>query len=106
VGVLARISPRPWLSGEVGVGVARRARGRGIGRDLLRTTFEDGFTAGLVRIEALVHPGNAACNCMVAAAGMRNEGLSESVLELDGVRVDAARWAIIAQTGLDRGKSA
>jgi RimJ/RimL family protein N-acetyltransferase len=72
------------------------ARGRGVGRNTLRSIFASGFDDGLMRIEALVDPENLSSMRMVAAAGMSNEGISASVLELDGVRVDAARWAVVA----------
>ena len=94
VGVLARISGWPWHTGEVGVGVDPEWRGRGIGRATLGAIFDAGFRSGLARIEALVDPNNVASMRMVAAAGMVNEGISGSAIELAGVRIDAARWAV------------
>lgn len=96
VGVLARISEWPWCSGEVGVGVDPSVRDRGVGRNTLRAILAAGFRDGLARIEALVDPRNLPSMRMVAAAGMVNEGVSKAVLEFDGVRVDAARWAIVS----------
>lgn len=96
VGVLARITGIPWRSGEVGVGVDPSVRGRGIGRTTLRAIFAMGFGDGLMRIEALVDPRNRPSMRMVEGAGMLNEGISRAVLEFEGTRVDAARWAILA----------
>lgn len=105
VGVLSRISGWPWNSGEVGVGVDPSVRGRGVGRETLRAIFRAGFGDGLVRIEALVDTRNRPSMRMVAGADMVNEGVSRAVLEFDGVRVDAARWAIIAGRDPLRGPS-
>ncbi len=100
VGVLSRISGWPWCSGEVGVGVDPSLRGKGIGRATLRQIFDAGFSHGLFRIEALVDPDNVASMRMVAAADMVNEGISRSALDSAGVRIDVARWAVVAGSQL------
>jgi RimJ/RimL family protein N-acetyltransferase len=94
--VLARISGPPWCSAEVGVGVDARLRCHGIGARTLRAIFTRELGAGLARIEALVDPDNIASASMVAAAGMINEGISRSVLDMGGTRKDMSRWAIVA----------
>lgn len=94
IGVLARITGSPWMSAEIGVGVDGDFRCRGIGTHMLRTMFGRMLGVRLHRIEALVDPANLASTRMVAAAGMRNEGISRSVLEIGGSRMDLNRWAV------------
>jgi RimJ/RimL family protein N-acetyltransferase len=95
VAVLARIAGPPWCSAEVGVGVRPDRRGRGVGTEVLRAVFARELCKGISRIEALVAPSNASSVRMVAAAGMAFEGLSKSVLEIEGRRCDLGRWAVL-----------
>ncbi|MEV0768678.1 GNAT family N-acetyltransferase [Nocardia salmonicida] len=93
---LARVTGPPWCSAEVGIGVAGTARGRGIGANSLRALFATELGEPLHRIEALVDPANTASTRMVAAAGMRWEGLSRAPVRIGDRRPDLGRWAVVA----------
>jgi RimJ/RimL family protein N-acetyltransferase len=75
-----------------------RARGRGLASRavamLVRWALEH---AGMVRIEALIEPDNAASQRVVERAGFRREGHLRAYfdLELDGRRSDAYVYSLI-----------
>ena len=60
---------------------------------LLRLAFT---TLGLHRLEANIQPDNERSKKLVAACGFRCEGLSESLLFIDGQWRDHERWSACA----------
>jgi [ribosomal protein S5]-alanine N-acetyltransferase len=83
----------------VATGCSKRARRRGLASGavalLTRWALAD---AGMVRIEALVEPGNVASQWVVENAGFQREGLLRAYidLELDGRRSDAYIYSLLA----------
>ena len=75
---------RGWQVCMVGYELAPEAQGRGYMREALREVFAWAFTQmGLARVEAQVHPDNAASLATLAALGFVREGLQR----------EAASWA-------------
>jgi phosphinothricin acetyltransferase len=69
---------------ELSVYVAARARGGGVGRELLRAVVEDSEAAGLWTLQAGVMAGNAASLALFTSEGFRTVGLRERLGCLDG----------------------
>jgi len=70
--------------GEHGVYVARLARGRGVGRQLLEALCEEAERAGLYKLTSRVFTDNAASRAVHAAAGFHEVGVQRRHGRLDG----------------------
>jgi phosphinothricin acetyltransferase len=70
--------------GEHGVYVARRARGRSIGRRLLEALAADAERAGLYKLTSRIFADNAASLAVHRAAGFREVGVQRRHGRLDG----------------------
>lgn len=86
---LSPVSSRPAYAGvaEVSVYVARRARGRGIGRVLLEALVETSERAGVWTLQAGVFPENQASIAIHRACGFREVGVRERL-----GRTSDGRW--------------
>ncbi len=71
--------------GESSVYVAAAARGRGVGRTLLRAQVEGADAAGLWTLQTAIFPENEASIALHHAAGYRTVGVRERIAQLDGV---------------------
>jgi L-amino acid N-acyltransferase YncA len=71
--------------GEESVYVAKRARGRGVGRALLEAVIESARAGGLWTLQAGIFPDNGASLALHRAAGFREVGIRERIGQLDGV---------------------
>ena len=76
---LSRVSPRPVYAGvaEVSIYVAGRARGLGIGRELLRELVERAEHAGIWTLQAGIFPENHASLALHESCGFRVVGVRE-----------------------------
>ena len=83
---LSPVSTRPVYRGvaEVGIYVAARARGNGIGRALLERLVTEAEAAGIWTLQSSVFPENAATLALHAALGFREVGRRERIAKLDG----------------------
>ena len=70
--------------GEESVYVAKRARGRGVGRALLATLIDGARAGGLWTLQAGVFPENEASLTLHEALGFRRVGVRERIGQLDG----------------------
>jgi L-amino acid N-acyltransferase YncA len=70
--------------GEESVYVAERARGRGVGRELLATLIESARAGGLWTLQAGVFTENAASLALHRSLGFRQVGVRERIGQLDG----------------------
>ena len=79
-------SPRACYAGvaEVSVYVARRARGRGLGRVALDALAARASALGFHKLTGKTFAGNAAGGGLVRAAGFREVGVHERHARLDG----------------------
>lgn len=89
-GALSPVSARAAYAGvaEVSVYVAAAARGRGIGRILLRALVVASEAAGVWTLQAVVFPQNAASLKLHRTAGFRVVGRRERIGRLRGVWQD------------------
>ena len=84
---LSPVSKRSCYAGvaEVGVYVAATARGRGIGRALLRTLIESSEANGIWTLQGATIAENAASLALQASCGFRVVGRRERIGKLAGV---------------------
>lgn len=84
---LSPVSSRPVYRGvaEVGIYVAERARGRGVGRALLARLVEESEAHGIWTLQSSVFPENAATRTLHAAYGFREVGRREKIGRHHGV---------------------
>ena len=80
------MSARPAYQGVVehSVYVDRRARGRGVGADLLRALVSSTEAAGVWTIQSAIFPGNAASARLHERLGFRVVGRRERIARLAG----------------------
>jgi L-amino acid N-acyltransferase YncA len=83
---LSAYSTRHYYAGvaEASIYVARAARGRGVGRELLGALVAAAESAGYLKLVALVFPENAASVALFAHGGFRTVGTYERHSRLDG----------------------
>ena len=100
---LSSIQRGPFQNGFIGYWVDRDLAGRGIVPEAvvvaLRFAFE---TLHLHRVEISIIPRNASSRRVVEKLGLRNEGVAERFLEIDGRWEDHVRYAITAEEWGDR----
>lgn len=83
---LSAISHRPVYVGvaEVSIYVAERARGRGIGAQLILRLIDDSEAAGIWTLQAAIFPENRASLRLHKSAGFREVGLRSRLGYLHG----------------------
>lgn len=83
---VSRVSGRCVYGGvaEVSVYVAERARGRGVGTQLMSRLITDSEAAGLWTLQAGIFPENTASIALHIAAGFRIVGTRERLGEMNG----------------------
>jgi phosphinothricin acetyltransferase len=83
---LSGVSGRCVYAGvaEVSVYVAERARGRGVGRELLARLIADSEAAGIWTLQAGIFPENIASIALHERAGFRLVGLRERLGQMNG----------------------
>ena len=84
---------------EAGYWVAPWARGGGVAARSMRVLAEWAFSIGVVSLELLIEPENAASLAVARAIGARDAGIREGVAPIRGIRrvhtvqvVDASTW--------------
>ena len=84
---LSPVSSRPAYAGvaEVSLYVTASARGRGVGKALLRATIEASERAGVWTLQGSIFPENAASLALVKGCGFREVGRRERIGRLNGV---------------------
>jgi phosphinothricin acetyltransferase len=83
---LTPVSARACYAGvaETSVYVAAGARGRGVGRALVRHQVEHADAAGLWTLQNAIFPENAGSIALHLDAGFRRVGVRERIARLDG----------------------
>jgi phosphinothricin acetyltransferase len=84
---LSPVSTRPVYAGvaEASLYVAAAARGRGVGKSLLRALVEDSERAGFWTLQGAIFPENAASLALVRSCGFREVGTRERIGRRDGI---------------------
>lgn len=84
---LSPVSSRPAHAGvaEVSLYVTASARGRGVGKALLRASIEASERAGVWTLQGAIFPENAASLTLVRGCGFREVGRRERIGCLNGV---------------------
>ena len=84
---LSPVSSRAVYAGvaEVSLYVAASARGRGVGKALLRASIEASERAGVWTLQGAIFPENVASLALVKGCGFREVGRWERIGRMDGV---------------------
>lgn len=87
---------REWAKCATGYELATAAQGQGLMREALGAAFAWGFeTMALNRIEAQIHPDNAASITLVQKLGFQREGLLREVARWGGQFHDLAQFGLL-----------
>jgi [ribosomal protein S5]-alanine N-acetyltransferase len=101
---LSIVQRGPFQSAYVGYWIDERHAGQGYVPEAVvlvaRYSFED---LHLHRIQISIIPRNSASRRVVEKLGIRNEGLAERYLEINGVWEDHLRFAVTAEEWRERG---
>jgi [ribosomal protein S5]-alanine N-acetyltransferase len=95
---LSSIQRGPFQSGCIGYWIDEALAGRGFVPESVVVTLRFAFEAiSLHRVEISIIPRNTASRRVVEKLGIRQEGIAERFLEIDGVWEDHVRYAITSE---------
>ncbi len=95
---LSSIQRGPFQSGCIGYWVDEALAGRGLVPEAVVVTLRFAFEAiSLHRVEISIIPRNSASRRVVEKLGVRDEGIAQRYLEIDGVWEDHVRYGITAE---------
>ena len=84
-------------SAEIGYIIRRDRQGQGVGREAVSALIGHCIgTMGLHRLQALIHPENAASRRLVERLGFRAEGVLRDAQLVSGTRRDAVLYGLLA----------
>lgn len=81
--------------GRLGMGLAADVRGRGFGQQLLERALDEGFGAGLERIELEVFASNTRAVALYRRVGFVEEGCRRAARRLDDVYDDILMFGLL-----------
>jgi len=100
---LSSIQRGPYQCGSIGYWIDQALAGRSLVPEAVVVTLRFAFEAiSLHRIEISIIPRNKASRRVVDKLGIRQEGVAERFLEIDGVWEDHARYAITSEEWSNR----
>jgi ribosomal-protein-alanine N-acetyltransferase len=95
---LSSIQRGPFQSAFIGYWIDESLAGRGLVPEAVVVTLRFAFEAiSLHRVEISIIPRNSASRRVVEKLGIRQEGIAERFLEIDGVWEDHVRYAITSE---------
>ena len=84
-------------AGTLGVGLLRRARGRGLGRKLMEAAISKAWEKGMTRIELTVRIDNEVARVLYEQLGFKHEGVNRRAFFLDGQYYDSHSMALFKE---------
>jgi ribosomal-protein-alanine N-acetyltransferase len=100
---LSSIQRGPFQSAFIGYWIDEAMAGRGFVPEAVVVTLRFAFEAiSLHRVEISIIPRNTASRRVVEKLGIREEGIAERFLEIDGVWEDHMRYAITSEEWASR----
>ncbi|NLA35432.1 MAG: GNAT family N-acetyltransferase, partial [Actinobacteria bacterium] len=88
----------PFQSAYIGYWIDQRLAGNGYMPEAVVLTLRFAFEQmGLHRLQISIIPRNTASRRVVEKLGLRNEGVAERYLEINGVWEDHIRYAVTAE---------
>ena len=101
---MSSIQRGPFQSGVIGYWIDEALAGRGLVPEAVVVTLRFAFEAiSLHRVEIAIIPRNTASRRVVEKLGIREEGIAQRYLEIDGVWEDHVRYGITAEEWAVRG---
>src|SRR5277367_616801 len=95
---LSSVQRGPFQSAFIGYWIDEALAGRGFTPEAVVVTLQFAFDAiSLHRVEISIIPRNTASRRVVEKLGIRQEGIAERFLEIDGVWEDHVRYAITSE---------
>ena len=95
---LSSIQRGPFQSAFIGYWIDQELAGRGLVPEAVVVTLRFAFEAiSLHRVEISIIPRNMASRRVVEKLGIREEGIAQRFLEIDGAWEDHVRYAITAE---------
>jgi [ribosomal protein S5]-alanine N-acetyltransferase len=95
---LSSVQRGPFQSAFIGYWVDRALAGHGYVPEAVVATLQFSFESiGLHRVEISIIPRNTASRRVVEKLGIRQEGIAERFLEIDGVWEDHVRYGITSE---------
>jgi RimJ/RimL family protein N-acetyltransferase len=86
----------PWPVGEIGYGVRREVRGRGVATRALQLLARWAFDElGLARLQLVTDVENVASQRVAERAGFTREGVLRQALEVKGRRSDCIMYSLL-----------
>ena len=102
---LSSVQRGPFQSAYIGYWIDQSQAGKGYTPEALVVVMRFAFEQlRLHRVQVAIIPRNAASRRVVEKLGLRDEGLAERYLEIDGVWEDHIRYAMTAEEWEDRGQ--
>ncbi len=103
---LSSIQRGPFQMGFIGYWIDEALAGRGLVPEAVVVTLRFAFEAiSLHRVEISIIPRNSASRRVVEKLGIREEGVAQRFLEIDGVWEDHVRYGITAEEWARREQS-
>lgn len=80
---------------HLGMGLLPEYRGKGLGRQLIKTVIQDAIEKGAKRIELTVYENNIRAKKLYANLGFEVEGLQKRMILIDGIYLNAWSMALL-----------
>jgi ribosomal protein S18 acetylase RimI-like enzyme len=95
--VVRKTRPAHSHCGTLGIGLLSEFRGQGIGRQLMQTTIDAAWRAGITRIELTVREHNANAIALYKSLGFAVEGLQRNAVRIDGEYHNVYAMALVKE---------
>jgi len=83
--------------GVLGIGLVRRARHQGLGRQLMNSAISSAWERGFTRVELTVRVDNENARALYERLGFRHEGIKRNAFLVDGQYCDSHVMALLRE---------